>query len=160
MRIPRFLLLCGPKSHGGSDGVGHRASVKSRFSHRVFCIGSSGNVRVGRLAIGSWWNMGKLVFPGEWRLYVKSLRLLMWNFFKVSFLGYPNRRFWYLFLCGLKSQYFWQISQVAAQRPIWVGHHCTKYYLVSQIPVDKIYENHYVKIRSSKPVSMNHNEPF
>ncbi len=32
-------------------------------------IGSSGNVRVGGLARGLlWWNMGKLVFPGEWRL--------------------------------------------------------------------------------------------
>jgi hypothetical protein len=42
------------------------------------CIGSSGNVRVGRLAIGlSRWNMEKFVFPGEWRLYVKSLQLLM-----------------------------------------------------------------------------------
>ncbi len=44
------------------------------------CIGSSGNVRKGRLDRGlSWWNMGKLVFPGEWRLYVKSLQLSMWS---------------------------------------------------------------------------------
>ncbi len=56
------------------------------------CIGSSGNVRKSRLAIGlSWWNMGKLVFPGEWRLYVKSLQLLMWSSFEVSCLGYPNQ---------------------------------------------------------------------
>jgi hypothetical protein len=55
------------------------------------CIGSSGNVRVGRLVRGlSWWNMGKLVFSGEWRLYVKSLQLSMWSSFKVSCLGYPN----------------------------------------------------------------------
>ncbi len=55
------------------------------------CIGSSGNVRVGRLARGlSWWNVGKLVFPGEWRLYVKSLQLSMWSSFKASCLGYPN----------------------------------------------------------------------
>jgi hypothetical protein len=55
------------------------------------CIGSSGNVRVGRLAIGLlWWNMGKLVFLGEWRLYVKSLQLPIWSSFKASCLGYPN----------------------------------------------------------------------
>ncbi len=54
------------------------------------CIGSSGNVRVGGLAIGlSWWNMGKLVFPGGWRLYVKSIQLSMCSF-KASCLGYPN----------------------------------------------------------------------
>ncbi len=34
--------------------------------------------------------MGKLVFPGELRLYVKSLQLWMWSSFKVSCLGYPN----------------------------------------------------------------------
>jgi hypothetical protein len=28
----------------------------------------------------------------------------------------------FLLLCGPKSQDFWQIFQVAAQRPIWVGH--------------------------------------
>jgi hypothetical protein len=62
------------------------------LTHGRGCIGSSGNVRVGRLAIGlSWWNMGKLVFPGEWRLYIKSLQLSMWSSFKVSCLGYPNR---------------------------------------------------------------------
>jgi hypothetical protein len=44
------------------------------------CIGSSGNVRKGRLARGlSWWNMGKLVFSGEWLIYVKSLQLSMWS---------------------------------------------------------------------------------
>jgi hypothetical protein len=30
----------------------------------------------------------------EWRLYVKSLQLLMWSSFKVSCLGYPYRSFW------------------------------------------------------------------
>jgi hypothetical protein len=61
------------------------------LTHGRGCIGSSGNVRVGRLAIGvSWWNMGKLIFPGEWRLYVKSLQLSMWSSFKASCLGYPN----------------------------------------------------------------------
>ncbi len=44
------------------------------------CIDSSGNVRKGRLARRlSWWNMGKLVFPGEWLIYVKSLQLSMWS---------------------------------------------------------------------------------
>jgi hypothetical protein len=81
------------------------------------CIGSSGNVRVGRLAIGlSWWNMGKLVFPGEWRLYVKSLQLLMWSSFKVSCLGYPNRRFWYFFYFDPESMKIWKIID-ANKRP-------------------------------------------
>ncbi len=54
------------------------------------CIGSSSNVRVDRLAIRlPWWNMRKVVFPGEWRLYVKSLQLSIWSSFKVSCLGYP-----------------------------------------------------------------------
>ncbi len=42
----------------------------------------------------SWWNMGKLVFPGESRLYVKFLQLyisiVIWSSFKVTCLGYPN----------------------------------------------------------------------
>jgi hypothetical protein len=37
------------------------------------CISLSGNVRVGRLAKGLSWNMGKLVL----RLHVKSIQLLM-----------------------------------------------------------------------------------
>jgi hypothetical protein len=50
------------------------------------------------LSLEIWWNMGKLVFPGEWRLYVKSLQLLMWSSFKVSCLGYQKFDMkWYIF---------------------------------------------------------------
>ncbi len=39
---------------------------------------------MGRLAIGlSWWNMGKLVFPGEWIIYTQSLQLSMWSSFEI-----------------------------------------------------------------------------
>ncbi len=70
------------------------------------CIGSSGNVREVRFAISlSWWNMGKLVFPGEWRLYVKSLQLQMWSSFKVSCLGYPNHIHTYIHLLRICIKY-------------------------------------------------------
>ncbi len=69
------------------------------------CIGSSGNVRVGRLAIGlSSWNMGKFVFPGEWRLYIKSLQLSMWSSFKASCLGYPNHIHTYIYTIQFSSK--------------------------------------------------------
>jgi hypothetical protein len=71
-----------------------------------------------RLAIGlSWWNMGKPVFPGEWRLYVKSLQLLMWSSFKVScqiiiFYGSAKNRqvlnFYYAVIYFLHEPVFWE----------------------------------------------------
>jgi hypothetical protein len=61
------------------------------LTHDRGCIGSSGNVRKGKLARDLSWNMGKLVFSGEWQLYRKPLQLLMWSSFKVSRLGYPNQ---------------------------------------------------------------------
>jgi hypothetical protein len=84
------------------------------------CIGSSGNVRVGRLAIGlSWWNMEKLVFPGERRLYVKSFQLLMWSSFKASCFGYPNHIHTYIHTLA-------RDSRVSNLRPIG-RHWCRKY---------------------------------
>ncbi len=48
--------------------------------------------------------------------------LMFWVYFP-SFL-------WY---CGPKSPYFWQIFQAAAQRTIWVGHPCSRLKLLYEL---------------------------
>jgi hypothetical protein len=47
--------------------------------------------------------------------------------FSIFLVYYVFLQFFFL-LCGPKSRYFWQIFQVASQRPIWVGHPCLRHY--------------------------------